>query len=254
MSDLGMPEKIQDKIFWLFILLPGFLSLTIGSLIVDFGELSEVRVVLYVFALTLIDLAVALGVLRIAMAVRKRKVGGSTADHVSAGGLAAVVVPVAIMVGIIVGVVAEEDSFFRLARWFAFIGLVNRESSKRPLSYVLYRNDRGNLNRDPVMDGRPFGQASREAQWLRVYLEKEKEGRIIEGWPRYYDLRREPSELVLSPACEVEEAADGSVRIKPVKGVGVIIYEEKIVAIHLVDRASPCAKYWSTSPGARTEK
>src|SRR5215831_4581911 len=157
MSDFGLPEKVQDKIVWIFLLLPGFLSWSIASLIVEFGDMSEFQVIIYSFTLTMINLAVALGLLRVISLITRRRAAPGDFP-LPQKTLIALIVPVATVVGVLVGIAAEEDALFRASRWFAFVGLINRESSKRPLAYVLYRNDRADLRREPALDGRAFDE------------------------------------------------------------------------------------------------
>jgi len=52
-----MPKEIADKILWLFLLLPGLVSVFFIGLIVDLGQLTEFQTTFYSATLTLINVA-----------------------------------------------------------------------------------------------------------------------------------------------------------------------------------------------------
>lgn len=235
-----MPKEITDKLIWLFLLLPGFLSVSLVGLIVDLGQLSEFQITFYSFVLTLIDIAVALPVCWVAFTLirkfRPSLLDGDTPKYVFCFAIVLVSIPM----GIFLGLAAEKDSFFVALRALPITDALNKRSSSRPVVFLLSQNSVGKL--DVEGDGRPKGFKQTEA-WALIQM---KNGKSFEGWPEFYETGSKPSEIYLSPACEVitEPGKPGDL-LRPIKGPGIILYESEIQSIELMDRAaSVCFAHW----------
>jgi hypothetical protein len=147
--------------------------------------------------------------------------------------------------GIAIGLAAEKDVFYVKLRSLPITDILNKRSSSRPLTFLLSQNSTGKLKEEG--DARPKKFKKTEA-WLRIKL---KSGKIIEGWPEFYEISDEPSELYLSPACNLEKK-DGKEIISPVPGPGVLIFEREIEIITFIDREKcKCFDYWLGVPKKR---
>ena len=233
-----MPEELESKITWLFILLPGFLSSTIIGQIVDLGQLSEFQIVFYSFVLTLVNLSIALLVSWL-IKVLVVKCGGSLGEGVLKGFFYTIIVIVSIASGVILGFAAEKGSFFVILRSLPITDELNKRSSNRPLVFLLSQNSTGKLRNEG--DGRPKDMKMPQPMMVRIHL---KSKRIYEGWPEYYELGKIPSEIYLSPACELISESGKEIQ-KPICGAGVIIYEREIESISFIDSVkSNCRDIW----------
>jgi hypothetical protein len=229
-----MPQEIEGKLIWLFILLPGFLSTSIIGQIVDLGQLTEFQVTFYSLVLTLINLSIALPLYWVIGRLRGHKPAGKF----NTAAFCSIILIISILTGIIIGFAAEKDIFFVTLRALPITKTLNKRSSSRPLVFLLSQNSTGKLKEEG--DARPKEMKKTEA-WLKVKL---KSGRQYEGWPEFHEIGSKPTELYLSPACEWCEHR-GKKILKPISGPGIIIYEREIETITFIDREkSECFEYW----------
>jgi hypothetical protein len=238
-----MPQEIEDKLIWLFIILPGFLSTTIIGQIVDLGQLTEFQLVFYSFVLTMVNVSIALFIywlprlLRRAFS-RKQSQGQKSDSSFSKGLFCSVVILVSVSTGILIGWAAEKDVFFVTLRALPITDTLNKRSSSRPLVFLLSQNASGQLKEEG--DARPKHFKKTEA-WVKARL---KSGKEYEGWPEYFGIGDETSELYLSPACEWDSKW-GKRALEPVPGPGIIIFEREIETLTFVDREeSSCYAHW----------
>ncbi len=244
-----MPKEITDKLVWLFLLLPGFLSVALVGLVVDLGQLSEFQITFYSFILTLIDVAIALPLISVTFklisVIKPKALSDETRTYV----FGFVTVIVSILIGIFLGLAAEKDRFFVTLRALPITDTLNKRSSSRPLVFLLSQNTAGRLKTEG--DARPAGSKQTEA-WARVEM---KGGKRYEGWPEFYEIGSKSSEIYLSPACEVASSNPKSSgeTLRPIAGPGVILYESEIQSVEFLDRsASPCFAHWFPRPKKNT--
>lgn len=231
-----MPKEVLEKLVWLFLLLPGFLCVAIVGIMVDLGELSEFQITFYSFILTLIIAVISLPVssLICGRLSATRQASSSPRSENYIFFLTSVVVSSVLGIGL--GLAAEQGRFFMVLRSLPITDVINKRSSSRPLVFLLSQNSAGRLKQDG--DARPKQMKQTEAM-IRVQM---KEGHIYEGWPEFYELRQESTEVYLSPACR--ETPDGK-GVEPIPGPGVIIKESEVRAVEFLDRsASPCWAYF----------
>lgn len=231
-----MPKELVDKLTWLFILLPGFLCMSIVGSIVELGQLSEFQITFYSFVLTLVITAISLAI--ISLACRWR---GISSGPVKQTTFFVVTIVVSVLIGLSLGLAAEGDRFFVALRALPITNTLNKRSAARPVVFLLTQNTGGKLKTEG--DGRPPNRKQGEA-WALIQL---KNGKRFEGWPEFYETGSKPSELYLSPACE-ETSDKGNVGIRPIEGPGIVIYESEIQSIELLDRAaSKCYAHWAAA-------
>lgn len=222
-----MPKELVEKLAWLFLLLPGFMCISVVGMIVDLGELSEFQITYYSLIATLpIVILTIPGSAAIGWALKKLGFVASGSSPAYVFFVTSFVIALAI--GLVAGLTAQGDEFYRTLRSLPGTDVLNKRSSKRPLVFLLNQNSKGQMKKEG--DGRPVFMKRTEA-YARVEL---KEGPIYEGWPEFYEHGNSPSELYLSPACRV--STTGEVSILP--GPGVIIVEAEIKSIELLDRES----------------
>jgi hypothetical protein len=219
------------------LLAPGFLALFIIGVIVDIGSTREFDLIFFGFALTLICWGLAYPLLWAFV----RVTGATVVWDLSNPIFATYVLILAIVVGVFGAVSVQLDLFYAVLRKLPGAELVNKRSAKRPLPFLLQQNTTGNLRRDG--DSRPQGKVT-EA-WLIVRV---KQGGAYAGWPEFYGVGKDASEIYLSPACEVEITANREERTTKHKGPGVLIYEREITAVEFMDRSeSACFLLWFPS-------
>lgn len=233
-----MPEEIEDKVIWLFILLPGFLSTTIIGQMVDLGQLTEFQIVFYSFVLTLINFSIILPfrwlVCRIFLSKKEETVKSRNSKRI----FYVIVIFVSLLTGVLIGLAAEKDLFFVTLRSLPITDTLNKRSSSRPLVFLLSQNATGQLKKDG--DARPEPYKRTEA-WVKIRL---KSGKEYEGWPEYFGISNESSEIYLSPACEWVSKW-GKETLESVPGPGIIIFEREIETLTFVDREeSGCYAHW----------
>jgi hypothetical protein len=232
---MELPTETREKLIWLFLLAPGFISVTIVGLLVDVGELSEFQITYYSLVLTILNLTIAIALLWIVGLFRKAKAPWSS------GTLLLWSLVISVVIGTVLGLLAEKDALFVTLRSLPITKELNKRSSTRPTILLLSQNSGGRLNKEG--DGRPKDLKVTEA-WALVTL---KEGdRRYEGWPEFYGLGKDSAlEIYLSPACEIVTKA-GKEKLQKIPGPGVIVYEDQIRSISLIDRAcSPCFLRWN---------
>ena len=57
---IKLPDDIQSKLTWLFVLLPGFISITIIGFIFNLGILTDFQIIASCFVLTLVNISIVL--------------------------------------------------------------------------------------------------------------------------------------------------------------------------------------------------
>lgn len=253
-----MPEEFKDKIFWIVILLPGFLTISIISLVAELN-LDELQFATTALGLTFLNLGIYLLLVRpIGLAVRglfRRLRRAPAAAAAPAGAstpagnwpLIIAMFAISIAMGVGLAIAAEADLQYRmLTAITAMLGdVVDAETSKKPLGYVLYLNSKGELTSRNI-DGRLFDKDRVTEAWVRVRL---KEGETFEGWPRVYSQSKEAMQIMLSPACSVTGERQ---LIEPIKGPGVLFYEDEIASMRFLDRPTGCSHYWNLPPDSRS--
>jgi hypothetical protein len=229
-----MPKELLEKLAWLFLLLPGFMCVSVVGMIVDLGELSEFQITYYSLISTLPIVVLTIPA-SAAIGWTLKRSGFSTSGSAPTYVFFTTSFVIAIAIGVVAGLAAQGDEFYRTLRSLPGTDVLNKRSAKRPLVFLLNQNSKGQMKKEG--DGRPAFMKRTEA-YARVGL---KDGPVYEGWPEFYEHGNSPSELYLSPACRVSEV--GEVSILP--GPGVIIVEAEIKSIELLDReSSTCfAKY-----------
>lgn len=241
-----MPKEIADKLIWLFLLAPGFISVTIVGTIIDLGQLTEFQVTYYSFVLTAFDLVVGLGLIYVWKIGRKIRTGSAPSWTVSQ--ILVMGMLTSVMSGVTLGLAAERDWFFVTLRSLPITDTLNKRSSSRPVAFLLSQNTSGRLKNEG--DARP--DKVTEA-WVRITL---NDGTQYEGWPEFYGIDKEKSEIYLSPACEARGKA--SRVVEKIPGPGVIVYENELKSITFLDRQhSPCFSKWfanAAKPTARDNR
>jgi hypothetical protein len=229
-----MPATVAEKLSWLLILLPGFISMAIVGFIIGLGELSEFQITYYSLALTLINLIIAIPIYWcIEWTIVNRTGWDAASSRIVQALFFGCIFMVSVLTGIGLGIAAERGIFFATLRSLPVTGGLNKRSSDRPLVFLLSQNTAGRLSQEG--DARVSGKAT-EA-WARISLDN---GVVYEGWPEFYGIAQEETEIYLSPACIIKGE-----RAVPIQGPGVIIREAKIEAVILLDReTSPCFQEW----------
>lgn len=229
-----MPQEIQKKLSWLFMLLPGFLSIAIIGQIVDLGQLTEFQITFYSLVLILVNVVIASPIYGVLSLIFLRK----KSDSVKTKSFYAILLFASVISGILIGWAAEKDVFFVTLRALPITETLNKRSSSRPLVFLLSQNATGQLKKDG--DARPEPFKKTEA-WVKARL---KSGKEYEGWPEYFEIGENASELYLSPACEWVSKWGKDV-LEPVSGPGIIIFEREIETLAFVDREeSGCYARW----------
>ena len=175
-----MPKELVDKLTWLFLLLPGFLCMSIVGLIVELGQLSEFQITFYSFILTLVITAISLPlswcIVRL-FSGRLAPANSTTYQFV----FFLVATMVAVALGVVLGFAAEGDRFFVTLRALPITNTLNKRSATRPVVFLLTQNTGGKLKMEG--DGRPPDKKKGEA-WALVQV---KNGKRYEGWPEFYE-------------------------------------------------------------------
>jgi hypothetical protein len=146
-----------------------------------------------------------------------------------------IVLVIAILTGIIIGVAYENDSLIKLLRGIPGTRMITKRSHQRPLTFLLALNRKGELE-----EGRPEPMKTTEA-WVKVRL---KNGKVFHGYPEFFSLRGETSEIFLSPACR-EITGPGCTKVVEIEGPGILIFDKDIEFIEFLDRPkSECHNLW----------
>ena len=215
-----IPKELENKLIWFFMILPGFLSLSLIGHIVDLGELTEFQLIYSCFALTLINLCIALLICwPIWKCIQSKKSQYAI--------FYTIIIFVAVSIGILFGYASEKDWLLRSLRWLPITKTLDKRSSNRPLVFLMKQNTMGKLDEDG--DARP--KKVTEA-WVKVRM---KSGKLYEGHPEFYEIGNEKSELYLSPACEWKKINDTET-INTIPGPGIILYETEIESVTLINR------------------
>jgi len=230
-----IPDDVRNKLVLLIVLLPGFVTMSIIGMMVDLGGISDLQLIFYSLVLTFPNLVVAWALtVLLNQFVNSAKFAGRSKEF--GVGFAIVLLLTSTGFGVGLGIAAERDVFFRVLRAMPFTTAFNRRSTSRPIAFLLSQNTQGNLDVEGDARIPPFKKTS-EA-WARIEL---KTGKIYDGWPEFYETGSNPSEVYLSPACELMEGMTA----RPLQGPGIIIREDSIVSIALLDRESnDCALHW----------
>jgi len=233
---MELSKETHDKLVWLFLLAPGFITVAVIGMIVDLGQLSEFQITYYSFVLTVVDIVIAIaGLWLLEWFARKLK----RQLHWSANTLLWTSLAVAVGTGLLFGLGAERDTFFVTLRSLPITKELNKRSSSRPSTFLLSQNTRGQLVTEG--DARPQSHKVTDAF---VLVSLKAGNQRYEGWPEFYGLGKDASEIYLSPACE--RVSEGGVdKVLKVPGPGVVIYEGQISSITFINRAcSPCYLKW----------
>lgn len=256
----------------LLLLMPGFLAIGLARYIGALGQVSDFELTLYSFSLSLPILLLATVTRRVWHALRscvrqhrhfpERSGAGpragapppSTSPMIpicSPGWRArsnelptvswippltlrfyALSLFLAVLTGLLIAISYDNDSLLLFARSL-FGTSVSKRSSQRPLTFLLSSNRRGDLE-----EGRPEDARAKQA-WVDIV--SEGDGHFA-GFPEFFAMGKEPSELYLSPACTVNDAGFNVA----IEGPGVLIPEEKIIHIEFLDqRTSACRRLWN---------
>jgi len=217
------------------VLIPGFIALFIISLVVDIGGLKEFDVVFYGFMLTVVCWALAYPTIWVFARLSGKTIIWEPTSPV----FTSYMTVLSVILGILIGIGIQNDWFYSALRTIPGTDTINKRSFKRPLPFLLFQNSTGRLKRDG--DGRP-GTKVTEA-WVRVRLKQG--GGTYDGWPEFYSSGSDPSELYLSPACQVQNAGETTEKVTKHKGPGILIYEREILSIEFLDRPeSACFLQW----------
>lgn len=241
-------EDFEKKFVWFLIILPGFLSLGLAQYISDIGDVSEFKLICFSLVLTFVNLAfgyvIYLPICKLGELLKQRPksetpLSPSISRHPRIFIL--IVLVVAILTGIIVGVAYENDALLKLLRGIPGTGMITKRSYQRPLTFLLALNRKGKLE-----EGRPEPMKTTEA-WVKVRL---KSGKVFHGYPEFFSLRGENSEIFLSPACR-EITGHGCTKVVEIEGPGILISEKEIEFIEFLDRPkSECHNLWKEKKDA----
>lgn len=226
------PNPVRDEVFgklaWLFILLPGFLFTAVVDFVAELPELSEFQQT--GFSL-IASMACALLAWPLAWLVSKafHLASRSYRHQVSLPLFFSVAFLTAPLLGLYYGQAVQDGTLLKLIGHTPGIKLLDKASSKRPLIYLLSRNNRGEM-RDESADGRD-GSQRRTNSFARFRL---KDGGLsYEGWPLYFAHGSKQAEIYVSPACRIDEKGVATV----LPGPGVVIMETELQAVEFLDKA-----------------
>ena len=235
-----MIDDIVEKLKWLIILFPGFLSLGLVRYISSMNHLSEFELVFYSFGFTIINLIIA---------TLLYKLGGLIAKKIKKGQLGqeryltfyVLVAIISIFIGIVAGIAYENDWTFRLLRIGPGTTLITKRGYQRPLTFLLSRNIQGKFE-----EGRPEAMKTTEA-WVKIRLTS---GETYEGYPEFFSMGEASSEVFLSPACRwIKKGCQD--KIIEIDGPGILIFEKDIKYIEFLDRPkSECHNLWKRKNAA----
>lgn len=221
-------EDIEKQLSYIFLLLPGFLSFAIASFITEASEIGDLQIIFYSLIMTLISLSFAY-IFKIGLKITSRRL------------FYGLNVSIAIVLGVGIGLMLENDLFFRALRSFSLTAELNKRSVSRPLTFILSQNTEGRLRREG--DARPEPVKVTDA-WARVRLVT---GEMFEGWPEFYSDTGADTDVYLSPACVMHETNEDS-NATAVEGPGVVLFAKQMAYFELIDKnVSACLKIWKAS-------
>jgi hypothetical protein len=222
------------------LLIPGFIALFVISLIVDIGGLKEFDIVFYGFMLTTVCWALSYPILWIFTKLSGKIIVWKPTTPV----FTSYMTILSVVLGILIGIGIQNDWFYAALRAIPGTDVINKRSFKRPMPFLLFQNSTGKLRRDG--DGRPGTGVKVTEAWVRVKLKQG--GGTYDGWPEFYSSGSDPSELYLSPACQVQNPGESTEKVAKHKGPGVLIYEREILSVEFLDRPeSACFLQWFPS-------
>jgi hypothetical protein len=241
-----MPSDPEGNEKWLtrmLLLLPGFFSFVIARHLVNGEEIDDFSLVSYSLALSLLNFVLAIALYRILslfVGIIRRKPG---TDNLSVSrtlptlslSFMVTVLALSVILGIVIGYAYSSDLMLSGLRHGPFARKLTKRSVERPLSFLLGANRQGSLE-----EGRPNSMKQGQV-WVEIHL---KSGKVFAGYPEFFPLGQEKSEIFLSPACSV------GAKPEPWPGPGVLIPEEEISYVGGIGMPQPLEKYRETKAGA----
>lgn len=213
-------KNMKNENEWIFIVLPGFLSMIIIEFIASTNPLIDFRFIVLSFIMTYFNLGIvriiynSISYIFIQPKLRSRAYNATVFTFI-----------ISIISGYLIGLAIEGDLFYKFVQKLPVKTKLNKVSYRRPLMVHLseYNNPQYNA---PKCKEDPNIPCKRQ-DWLKIKLDS---GIIYEGWPLDYDISGESTELYLSPVCVYENGTPNS-NIQ-----GVIIFEKKIESILFLKR------------------
>jgi hypothetical protein len=235
-----IPEVNEDREIhqWLakiLILVPGFISLGLARYLGECRDLSDLELVIYSLALSLVIIFVTAVLYRGAAALQSFYSGKQPVRH-SLPPLNLGVICLALVLACGSGLVLAKlwDSNIGMLVARRALDLTKRDSG-RTLPFLLDLDTRFGL---AEADSRPPEYREQQA-YLEVVLTS---GRHLAGKPVFFGNDNTRSEIFLSRACTI----DGS-QTKLLQGPGIAIPEDRIDFVLFVDRdRSDCNQLWKT--------
>jgi hypothetical protein len=222
-------------------LLPGFISFGLAQYITDMGDFSEFQLTFYSFGLTLVNLSLAIAIYKAGKWLQKKLwqprkgTGGTQPDSQLSAIFVLIVLVVSCAIGILVANFYENDTILKWLRGTPVTRMTTKRSYQRPLTFLLAQNRKGKLE-----EGRPQSMKTTEA-WVEVHLTS---GEVFEGYPEFFSMGNEATEIFLSPACK-RIKKNGCHKVVAVSGPGILIFERDIKFIEFIDRQkSECHNLW----------
>jgi len=243
-ADPGKPDEILSKLTWLFLLLPGFVCVSMVGGIVELPELSEFQFTCYCLMASilcgLIAWPVSVGANWLLAKVRAAPSPTRVTYIFFTASLG-----FAVLLGIAFGLAAQDDALLRFVRAMPG-GALDKTSHKRPfvllMGHINNANTPGGGLRTHGADGRPHG-LQQEKAYIRMRVKDD--GPIFEGRPHYFAHGNEASEIYLSPACRVD---DRNI-VERIPGPGVVVMESEIQYVEVIDvSASQCRTLYFPLP------
>lgn len=226
---LAIPEQLS----WFLILLPGFVLVSVMSVVTERPEWSELEFTAYsligsvlCFGLTVTVLALGRALFRLMR--RKARAPSRSGGYSLPASFVLLNFLLAAALGGLIGVALENDASVKTLNQVLGLNL-DKRSWMRPLKYVLQHNHFGRMQALEA-DGR--SPALRQAKvYVRIGI---KDGPTYEGWPYFLPHGNAKTELFLSPACKQEEK---ETRFVLIQGPGVLVPLDEYQSVELVDRA-----------------
>lgn len=228
-------EETFNKLAWLLLLLPGFLFTAVVGYVAEIPDLSEFAHTGYSLMASMLCAVTAWPLVWLACwlrAGRPKRPAGAVVVPMTA--LVATALLLAPLLGLYYGQAVQNGVFLAIFEQVPGISLLDKASSKRPLVFVLGKNNHGEMKVSGA-DGRR-APLHRSRGYVRLVL---KEKLVYDGWPLYFAHGEKPTEIYLSPACRVDEKGG----VTPLPGGGVIVLEAELRAVEILDMSrSECFK------------
>lgn len=244
-------DELMKKSLWVFLLLPGFLSMSILSAILDL-ETTDQKFLFFSFGMTVVNIGLSLiayffvclpiyGLLCL-LRIWKPHLFFPTSAKLAI--FCVTVLCTTLFLGVYIAHKIQQDTLLETTKHILGPGFFDAESSRRPLGFLLSRNNRQKLNQpvENALDGRPLLNDVVSSGWTLITM---KTGASYVGFPRLYN----GADIYLSPACEVRRE-DKLTKIIRIDGPGVIIPKTNMDTVTLVKR-SWCFEYWNRPTGSR---